>query len=92
MRRREVVAGLTFIAAWSGAHAQQPGRRYQVGILSPEAPPPGMLEVLERGLHEVGYVRHQNIVFETRNAGGDRSRLTALARELVSLRVDVIRP
>ena len=69
MRRREVVAGLTFIAAWSGAHAQQPGRRYQVGILSPEAPPPGMLEVLERGLHEVGYVRGQNIVCETRNAG-----------------------
>ena len=90
MRRREFVAALTFIAAWCGAHAQQPGRRYQVGILSPEAPPPGMLEVLERGLHEVGYVRGQNIVFETRNAGGDRSRLTALARELVNLRVDVI--
>jgi hypothetical protein len=70
--------------------AQQLRRHYRIGLLSPELPPPGLLEGLEEGLRELGYVQGQNINFELRNAEGDNQRLVVLANELVRLEVDVI--
>ena len=43
-----------------------------------------------QGLRELGYVEGKNIVIEWRYAEGKVDRLSALAAELVRLKVDVI--
>ena len=63
---------------------------YRIGILSPESPPPGLVEIFREGLRELGYVEGQTITMEFRNAEGNNDRLAALAEELVRLRVHVI--
>jgi len=35
--------------------AQQAGKVYRIGVLSPGTAPPGPLEALRQGLHELGY-------------------------------------
>ncbi len=72
------------------AEAQQAGRVYRIGVLSPEVPPPGLLKVFQEGLRELGYVEGMNVAIESRNAGGKNERLAALADELIRLKVDVI--
>jgi putative ABC transport system substrate-binding protein len=52
--------------------------------------PPGLLEAFREGLRERGYVEGKNITIELRNAEGKNERLSALANELVRLKVDVI--
>jgi putative ABC transport system substrate-binding protein len=47
-------------------------------------------EAFRHGLRELGYVEGKNIVIERRYAEGKRDRLSALAAELVRLKVDVI--
>jgi ABC-type uncharacterized transport system substrate-binding protein len=91
MRRREFITLLGSAAAtWPLAvRAQEPIRK-RVGILSPEAPPPGLLQEFEQELRNLGYVRGQNISFEMRDAEGDGQRLAAFADELVKVPVDVI--
>jgi putative ABC transport system substrate-binding protein len=49
-----------------------------------------MLAGLREGLSEFGWVDGRNIAFELRFADGDFNRLPQLAKELVSLNVDVI--
>jgi putative ABC transport system substrate-binding protein len=89
IRRRDFITLLGGAAAWPlGAQAQQLGKRYRIGVLSPEAPPPGLLEAFEEGLRELGYVQRENMNFEVRNAGGDDQRLMELANELVRVEVD----
>jgi ABC-type uncharacterized transport system substrate-binding protein len=89
--RRTFITLLGSAAAWPlGAQAPQLGKRYRIGVLSPEAPPPGLLEAFEEGLRELGYVQRKNMNFEVRNAGGDDQRLMELANELVRVEVDVI--
>ena len=63
---------------------------YRIGVLSPEAPPPGFLENFRAGLRELGYVDGRTITLELRNAGGNIDRLTDLADELVRLKVHII--
>jgi putative ABC transport system substrate-binding protein len=91
MRRREFITLLgSATATWPLAvRAQEPIRK-RVGILSPEAPPPGLLQEFEQELRNLGYVRGQNISFEMRDAEGDGQRLAAFADELVRVPVDVI--
>lgn len=72
------------------AEAEQAGRVYRIGVLSPEVPPPGLLEGFQEGLRELGYVEGRNITIELRNAGGKNERLAALADDLIRLKVDVI--
>jgi hypothetical protein len=90
MKRREFITLLGgAAAAWPlAAWPQQLGKRYRIGVLSPEAPPPGLLEAFEEGLRELGYVQRENMNFEVRNAGGDDQRLMELANELVRVEVD----
>jgi putative ABC transport system substrate-binding protein len=92
VRRREFITLLGgAAAAWPlAAQGQQLGKRYRIGVLSPEAPPPGLLEAFEEGLRELGYVQRENVNFEVMNAGGDDQRLMELANELVRVEVDVI--
>jgi len=92
MRRREFILALGSAAAtWPlVARAQRTGKRYRIGILCPELPPPGFLEAFRQGLRQLGYVEGQNIAFEVRSAEGYAQRLAALANQLVALKVDVI--
>jgi putative tryptophan/tyrosine transport system substrate-binding protein len=67
----------------------------RVGILSyfaaPSAAAPDPAEAgLRQGLRELGYVEGQNILIERRYAAGRPERLTAMAQELVRMKVDVI--
>jgi putative tryptophan/tyrosine transport system substrate-binding protein len=86
------------LAAPLGVEAQQAGKVYRLGILSPGGlPQPGMssgpgyghLHLIEV-LRELGYVEGQNLVVERRYAEGKTDRLPGLARELVRVPVDVI--
>ena len=71
------------------ARAQQPQRIPRVGLL---LPPPRNSDVDEflAGLRDLSWVEGETIHVEYRDAGGDDSRLPALAAELVALDVDVL--
>jgi putative ABC transport system substrate-binding protein len=71
------------------ARAQQAGRMYRIGLLSSTGPSANTETVRER-LRELGWIQDRNLVFEDRFPGPDRDRISAAARELVDLRVDVI--
>lgn len=45
---------------------------------------------LRQGMCESGYVEGRNIRYEFRSAAGDMSRLSAMAAELVALKIDVL--
>src|SRR5829696_10160644 len=89
MRRREIILAIGALSV-SDAIAQQGTRLYRIGVLSPEVPPPGLLENFEQELRTLGYTRGQNISLEIRIGEADDQRLSALAEELVRMRVDVI--
>ena len=96
MRRRTFVrlfAGA--LAGWPlGARAQQPRKIATLGFLSTgpleSADSRIMFDALRQGLRERGYVEGENIVIVPRGAGGKIERFPALARELVSLKVEII--
>jgi len=74
------------------ARAQQPTKIPRVGWLTS-----GFLssisaraETFRQGLHELGYVEGKNILIEWRGADNIPERRSALAEELVRLKVDVI--
>src|SRR5262249_55196827 len=71
---------------------QQPVKVARIGILSASDPSlnPDRTEAFRQGLRELGYVEGKDILIEYRYAEGKFDRLTALAAELVRLKVDVI--
>jgi ABC-type uncharacterized transport system substrate-binding protein len=74
------------------ASAQQPAKVPRIGWLG-SVPMPGVperQEAFRRGLRELGYVEGKNIVIEWRSSEGILDRNSALAAELVNLKVDVI--
>jgi putative ABC transport system substrate-binding protein len=102
MERRqfiEVIAG-SLLALPLAAEAQQAGKMYRIGFLSPSSPsdperlasPFGERGVaaFRQGLRDLGYVEGQNIAIEYRWAEGRFERLPDLAAELVRLKVDII--
>ncbi len=68
--------------------AQQAGKVYRIGFLTPKRsiPHPVFLD----GLRALGYVEGRNLVIEHRSGEGRVGRLPALAAELAALKVDVI--
>jgi putative ABC transport system substrate-binding protein len=70
----------------------QPGKVPRIGLLETGslAARASLWEAFRRAMGELGYVENRTVVFETRGADGDSERLTALAAELVRLKVDVI--
>src|SRR5258706_7221184 len=96
MDRRTFIRGIAggLLAAPLAARAQQAGKVYRIGILSPATAAPGDAASGPNGvksaLRELGYVDGQNIVVQQRFAEGNITRLPGLARELTQLRVDVI--
>jgi len=94
-RRRFLLTSLVgALAMPQVAEAQQPGKVWRVGILSPGGvPDPSVAttpNLLPRNLRELGYVEGGNLIVERRFADGKIERLPGLAGELVQLKVDVI--
>jgi putative ABC transport system substrate-binding protein len=74
------------------AQAQQAGKVWRIGFLNPGSSPStdGRIAAFRLGLRELGYIEGKDIVIERRYAEGRVERLSTMARELVSLKVDVI--
>ncbi len=74
------------------ADAQQAPKIAKIGVLIPSTPAATghYLEVFRQGLREHGYVDGKNFLLEPRYGEAKFERLPQLARELVSLQVDVI--
>ena len=64
----------------------------RIGILwpNPLTASGHFVDAFRRGLQELGYVDGKNVIIEYRSADGHEERLAGLARELVSIPVDVI--
>jgi len=91
MRRRDFIAfvGIPAIGWPLSAPAQQPPKIYRLGYLS-TARIPNLIEALQAGLRELGYIEGKNLKVEYRFGGPHSERLDAIASELVELRPDVI--
>ena len=90
-RRREFIAALGGAAfGWPlSARAQQPPKIYRLGYLAP-ARLPHLIEALQAGLRELGYVEGKNLKVEYRFGEHQPETLGMLAAELVALNPDVI--
>ena len=75
-------------SAAPGGHAQRADKIYRVGILDLVKRPSE--DMLRGALRDLGYVEGRNAVYEARYAEGHADRLSALAADLVRLKVDVI--
>jgi len=94
MKRREFITLLGgTAAAWPlAAAAQQPTKRYRIGMLETISPAlnTAHLDAFRKGLRELGYVEGKNYAIEYRSADGRAERFPELAAELVRLGVDLI--
>jgi putative ABC transport system substrate-binding protein len=72
------------------SHAQAVAKTPRIGMLTNAFAPHSGFEGFRHGLRDLGYVEGQSIALEYRYAEGNPERLTALAAELVRLKVDVI--
>ena len=94
-RRSLVLAlGATLVVAPLSPFAQQQGRVWRIGFLSPRRRPPSLdsdyYGAFPRRMSELGYVEGRNLVIEWRFADGEYERLPGMAAELVQLNVDAI--
>jgi ABC-type uncharacterized transport system substrate-binding protein len=96
MDRRTFISGvaLGLVGVPFGTVAQQPSKAARIGLLataSPKSPEyREAIDALWQGLRERGYVDGQNMVIEVRTADGKVERFSALAKELVGLKVDLL--
>jgi putative tryptophan/tyrosine transport system substrate-binding protein len=76
----------------SSGEAQQAKKGPRIGFLSGATPAAlsARVDTFRHGLRDLGYVEGKNIVIEYRYAEGKSDRLSALAAELVRLKVDII--
>jgi len=90
VNRRAFVTGVgAVLAAPFAAEAQQAGKLARIGFLSLSSGPTPSMD-LAPGLRELGWIEGQNIIIEYRWAANRKDQLTAMAAELVRLKVDVI--
>jgi ABC-type uncharacterized transport system substrate-binding protein len=95
MNRRMFLCGLTLgtLAAPRGVEAQQAsGKVYRIGLILTAAPNEvqHIVEALNHGLEQLGYVEGRNLAIERRFAEEKQERLPAIAAELVRRNVDLI--
>jgi putative ABC transport system substrate-binding protein len=96
MRRREFIALLGGATTWPlAARAQQPERTRRIGVLTnlAEDTEEGRIRIsaLRQGLRELGWTEGNNIKIDHRWIGGGNAELgTALAKELIALRPEVL--
>ena len=83
---------LAVAAACPPVDAEQAPKIAKIGMLSASTPAAAahLIEALRQGLREHGYVEGKNFVLELRYGEARAERIAALARELVTLKVDVI--
>jgi putative ABC transport system substrate-binding protein len=82
----------SLLAAPLAAEAQQTGPVPRLGVLSPASPSAFgyAFDAFRQGLRDLGYVEGGNLIIEWRWAEGKYERLSALAADLVRLKVDCI--
>ena len=89
-----LLTSCVLFALGSSVQAQQTGKAYRLGFLSPAAAPepaiPTTSTLVPKLLRDSGYVEGRNLQVERRFAEGKFSRLPQLAKELVDLQMDVI--
>jgi putative ABC transport system substrate-binding protein len=87
-----VSLSLTLLSAPTAARAQETGRVYRIGFLSPGGPEQdsSLWAPLRDVLRERGWAEGQNLVFERRYAEGNYDRLPELSADLVRLKLDLI--
>jgi putative tryptophan/tyrosine transport system substrate-binding protein len=95
MKRREFIAFLGGVAAWSiAARAQQPERMRRVGVITalaeddPEVK--ARLAAFRQELENRGWTEGRNLSIEYRWTAADPARARAYAAELAALKPDVI--
>jgi putative tryptophan/tyrosine transport system substrate-binding protein len=92
--RRQFISGLGGAAFAPLAARAQPARTARIGILIslPEGDPEGerWLRSLHEGLESLGWKEGANLLLDVRRGDPDPDRLQAIAKELVSLKPDVI--
>jgi putative tryptophan/tyrosine transport system substrate-binding protein len=86
-----LLVGLT-LASVHPVEAQQSEKMYRIGFLVTPSRSffTARMEGFRQGLRNLGYIEGKNIVIVYRYAEGKADRLSKLAEELVSLRVDLI--
>jgi putative ABC transport system substrate-binding protein len=91
-RRRFLLTSLASLAAPLAAEAQEAGKVYRIGLLSPysSAESVSWHQAFRRGLRDLGWIEGQNITIEPRYANGRNDRLPGLVADLVGLKVDII--
>jgi ABC-type uncharacterized transport system substrate-binding protein len=80
-------------AAWPlAARAQQPAQPAKIGVLYPglASTLPSRIAAFRDGLQAVGFREPDNVELVLRSTGGDPTRISLLAMELVERKVDVI--
>jgi putative ABC transport system substrate-binding protein len=94
MKRQVTIPALCamLFALCVSAEAQEPKKIFRIGYLSITDPATasGQVEAVWLALRELGYIEGQNVETEFRYGEGKRDRYSALAAELVSLKVDII--
>jgi putative ABC transport system substrate-binding protein len=93
LKRRDFITLLGGVAAtWPlAARAQQPIRKIRrLGLLQPGLPESSFGKAMRDRLRALGYMEGRDIILETRWAEGKVERLTELAVELASLKLDAI--
>ena len=93
MKRREFITLLGGAASWPlAARAQQTGKVFRIGILSPTplSTVVGPVEFFRNGLRERGYIEGRNLITEFRSPAASFEQNPELVDDLVRGGVDVI--
>jgi putative ABC transport system substrate-binding protein len=92
MRRRTfiVLLGSAAVPFPCAARAQEPGRVYRLGGLSPNPRDFGAIAFLFDGLRRLGFIEGENLTIDPRGFGMRGDLFSQVAAELVKAKVDVI--
>jgi ABC-type uncharacterized transport system substrate-binding protein len=95
MRRRDFIASVVALGAWSASvRAQQGERPRRIGVLIglEESDPEGRrwADALVSSLQKLGWKQGENLQIEMRWGGSDVTRIEIAAKELVALDLEVI--
>lgn len=94
MRRRDLIAGLLFVATTRRARAQQGGRVYRIALVSPRTAAAEMTEVrfpdFFNELRRLGYAEGQNLLVERYSGEGHVQNYAGMAGDVVRRNPDLI--
>src|SRR4029450_2720695 len=85
-----VTLALGILSTLLAADAQEPAKVVRIGILCGEPWDTSPYKAFRQGLRELGHLEGQSRAIEEGAAAGRVERLSALAAELLALRVDII--